>query len=39
MAVAARDPETEILQFDLFINGRIFPVLPDGGEGRGGEGI
>ena len=27
MAVAASGPNTEILQFDWFINGQIFPVL------------
>ena len=26
--VAANDSNTEILQFDWFISGRIFPVLP-----------
>ena len=28
MAAAASYPNTEILQFDWFISGRIFPVLP-----------
>ena len=28
MAVAASGPNTEILQFDWLIGGRIFPVLP-----------
>ena len=28
MAVAASGPNTEILQFDWFISGRIFLVLP-----------
>ena len=27
MAVAASSPNTQILQFDWFVNGRIFPVL------------
>ena len=27
MSVAANGPNTEILQFDWFISGRIFPVL------------
>ena len=28
MFVAASGPNTEILQFDFFISGRLFPVLP-----------
>ena len=32
MVVAASVPNTEILQFDWFISGRIFPVLPAQGE-------
>ena len=32
MAVVASGPTTGILQFDWFISGRIFPVLPGQGE-------
>ena len=28
MAVTASGPNTEISQFDWFVRGRIFPVLP-----------
>ena len=28
MAVAARGPNTEIMQFDWFISGLVFPILP-----------
>ena len=31
MAVAASGPNMEIVQFDWFISGRIFPILPSRG--------
>ena len=31
MPVAASDSNTEILQIDWFISGRIFPILPTHG--------